>query len=293
MLIAALFPANLRAATNMEKTVDCCEYREFGFGICRNAADVCSFGPDGWDPLISVTCQSELFARSRSKDSMRAYPFRSCVKACRTRYRPLDGPWLCFPHRRGSAHWPRYWACTAAATLKPSSIRLSSVTGANICGSSAPMMNCPLLSASRKRARASPDMLSGPERFLKQVGPQITYLPVAVSSTKVTGDAQPVTRRSTLASLPFASLESRFFLSCLCRVVPPVTPRKFNCVGLARKSIFRAARFESTTVDHDIVRHPSNLQHLKEKTSLELMFTLRSRKSSSMISCSSVVKLLI
>ena len=51
---------------------------------------------------------------------------------------------------------------------------------------------------SRKRARASLDMLSGPERFLKHVGPQIiAYLPVAVSSTDLTGDAQPVTRMST------------------------------------------------------------------------------------------------
>ena len=51
---------------------------------------------------------------------------------------------------------------------------------------------------SRKRARASLDMLSGPARFLKHVGPQIiAYLPVAVSSTDLTGDAQPVTRMST------------------------------------------------------------------------------------------------
>ena len=130
------------------------------------------------------------------------------------------------------------------------------------------MMNCPLLSASiPENARASPDMLSGPEHFLKHVGPQIAYLPIAVSRTNLTGDAQPVTRRSTLASMPFASLESRFFLSCLCRVVPPVTRRKFNCVGLARKSIFGAARFQSTAVDHDIVRHLVHLSACNETNS--------------------------
>ena len=98
-------------------------------------------------------------------------------------------------------------------------------------------------------------MLSGPERFLKHVGPHITYLPIAVSRADLTGDAQPVTRRSTIASMPFASLESRVFLSSLCRVIAPTAPRKFNYVGLARKSIFGAARFESTTVDNDNVRH--------------------------------------
>ena len=55
------------------------------------------------------------------------------------------------------------------------------MTGANIHWSSTPMTNCPLFSASRKRARASPDMLSGPERFLKQVGPQIAYLPIRLA----------------------------------------------------------------------------------------------------------------
>ena len=207
-------------------------------------------------PLISVTCQSALFARSRSKDSMRAYPCRSCINACRTRYRPLDGPWLNFPHRRGSAHWPRFGPLPPQPFLKPSSKRPSSVTDASIHWSSTPMMNCPFLSASiQENARASPDMLSGPEHFLEQAGPQITYLPIAVSRTDLTGDAQPVTRRSTLVSMPFASLESRFFLSCLCRVVPPETPRKFNCTGLVRKSIFRAARYERTTVECDIARH--------------------------------------
>ena len=98
-------------------------------------------------------------------------------------------------------------------------------------------------------------MLSGPERFLKHVGPQIAYLLIAVSRTDLTGDALPVTRRSTIASMPFASLESRVFLSYLCRVVPLVTRRKFNCIGLVRKSIFGAARYERTAVDHDIARH--------------------------------------
>ena len=116
----------------------------------------------------------------------------------------------------------------------------------------------------KTRARASLDMLSGPERFLKHVGPHITYLPIAVSSTNVTGDAQPVTRRSTLLSMPFASLESRFCSSYLCRVVPPVTRRKFNCVGQVRKSIFGAARYECTTVDHDIVRHLAHLPAYNE-----------------------------
>ena len=195
-----------------------------------------------------------------------AYPFRPCINACRTRYRPLDGPWLNFAHRRGSPHWPGFGPLPPQPFLKPSSKRPSSVTGANICGSSTPMMNCPLLSASIPEiARASPDMLSGPERFLKQVGPQIiAYLPIAVSSTNVTGDAQPVTRRSTLLSTPFASLESRFCSSYLCRVVPPATRRKFNCVGLARKSIFGVARFQSTTVHHDIARHLVHLAACNE-----------------------------
>ena len=95
---------------------------------------------------------------------------------------------------------------------------------------------------SRKRARSSPDMLSGPERFLKHVGPHVAYLPIADSRTDLTGDAQPVTRRSTLASMPFASLKSRFFFASLRRMVPPETPRMFNCTGLARKSIFGGAR---------------------------------------------------
>ena len=76
------------------------------------------------------------------------------------------------------------------------------MTDASIHWSSTPMMNCPLLSASiPENAHASPDMLSGPEHFFEQAGPQITYLPIAVSSTNVTGDAQPVTRRWTLVSL--------------------------------------------------------------------------------------------
>ena len=240
--MAASLSPSLRAASGKGKTVGYCEHLHFEFGICRNAAGVCSFVPDGWDPLISVTCQSALFARRRSKDSMWAYPFRSCLKACRTRYRPLDGPWLNFPHRRGSPHRPRFEPVPPQPFLKPSSKRPSSVTNASIHWSSTLMMNCSLLSASiQENARASPDMLSGPEHFLEQAGPHITHLPIAISRAELTGDAQPVTRRSTIASMPFASLESRFFLSYLCRVFPPVTPSMFNCIGLVRKSIFRAA----------------------------------------------------
>ena len=87
-----------------------------------------------------------------------------------------------------------FWPSSAAAILKPSSTKAFLVTGANICWSSAPMMNCPFAQRlnSRKCAHASLDMLSGPERFLKQVGPQITHLPIAVSRADLTGDAQPV-----------------------------------------------------------------------------------------------------
>ena len=37
-------------------------------------------------------------------------------------------------------------------------------------------------------------------------------------------------------------------------MVPPETRSKFNCIELMRKSIFRAARYERTSVHHDIVR---------------------------------------
>ena len=62
---------------------------------------------------------------------------------------------LNFPHQRGSPHWPRFGPLPPRPFLKPSLKRPSSVTGANIHWSSTPMMNCPLLSASRKRARVT------------------------------------------------------------------------------------------------------------------------------------------
>ena len=94
---------------------------------------------------------------------------------------------------------------------------------------------------SRKRARASLDMLSGPERFLKHVGPQIAYLPIAVSRADLAMHSLSRVGRPLLRCL-----ESRVFLSYLCRVIGPAARRKFNCIGLVRKSIFRAARYESS-----------------------------------------------
>ena len=41
---------------------------------------------------------------------------------------------------------------------------------------------------------------------------------------------------------------------------------------VARKSIFGAARYDRTTVDHDIARHLVQLAASQGKTSLELMF---------------------
>ena len=188
--------------------------------------------------------------RQRVQDTLQTLGRTMAVFSTWTRFSPLSS----------------FCTCTAAAILKPSSKRNSSVTGANICGSSAPMMNCPLLSASRKRARASPDMLSGPEHFLKDVGPQIAYLLIAVSHTDLTGDAQPVTRRSTIASMPFASLESRFFFSYLRRVVPPVTRRKFNCTGLARKSIFGQQGTNAPLSTMTSCGIPSTLQRVMKPT---------------------------
>ena len=121
-----------------------------------------------------------VFARTHSKDSM-GVSLSTLHQSVHTLHRSLDAPWLCFPHRRDSAHWPRFGPLPPQPFLKPSSKRPSSVTGANIHWSSTPMTNCPLFSASRKRARASPDMLSGPERFLKHVGPQMAYLPIRLA----------------------------------------------------------------------------------------------------------------
>ena len=103
---------------------------------------------------------------------------------------------------------------------------------------------------SRKCARASLDTLSGPERFLKHVGPHITYLPIAVSRADLAMYSLSYGGRPL-----FRCLASRIFFASLCRMVPPATRRKFNCIGLVRKSIFSAARYERTTVDHDIARH--------------------------------------
>ena len=265
MLSVALFPANLRGASSKGKTVDCCEHRDFGFGICRDAAGVCSFGSDGWDPLISVTCQSGGLRQITFQrfDGRIPFDLASTCAGCFTDLWTDHGGILhidevlhtglvlglfrrshseAFIEKKFFGDWSQHLRVIDADDKLSFVQRLK-----------------------KTRARASPDILSGPERFLKQVGPQIiAYLPIAVSSTNVTGDAQPVTRRSTLLSTPFASLESRFCSSYLCRVVPPATRRKFNCVGLARKSIFGAARFQSTTVHHDIARHLVHLSACNE-----------------------------
>ena len=231
----------------MEKAVDCCEHRYFGFGICRDATGVRTIG-------ASRRCSPEHVPNIRCG----RIPFDLASKHARH----LTGLWT--DHIDEVLHTDLVLALfrrshfedfIEKAFFGDRSQHLL-VISADDELSFAQRLN------SRKSAHASLDMLSGPERFLKHVGPQITHLPIAVSRADLTADAQPVTRRSTLVSLPFASLESRFFLSYACRVVAPATRRKFNCTGLVRKSIFGAARYERTTVDHGIL---SNLQHLKAK----------------------------